>query len=260
MRVPIAVRSAAISAIHAGPTVARAGGCMVRIVDLDRLQQIDLEVSAAENELAEIQTQLAAAGPLAELLTREIGLGEALAPARAALRLAEAEAMDGREKVGGVAQKLYGGTVTATRELQDLQHELESLQRQQQERDERALQAMSAVEEIDASLAALRREIAETERADSEQRQVLEARSAAIGEKLDALRGRREVAARPIDAPTLALYDRLRRRWNGRAVAHVQRGVCLGCRIMLPTNLFNRARSGMTVVQCSNCERILYVG
>jgi predicted nucleic acid-binding Zn-ribbon protein len=233
---------------------------MVRIAELDRLQQVDLDVDSAESELAEIEAQLNEAGPLAALRERESALQAALTPARATLRQAETEAEDGREKVGAVAQKLYGGTVTATRELQDLQHELEALQRQQQERDDRALQAMSGVEEIETSLQALRLEIAETEQQSGAAASELQSRAAELHKTLDALHEKRAQAARPIDAATLALYERLRRRWNGKAVARVQRGVCLGCRIMLPSNLFNRARSGMTVVQCSNCERILYVG
>jgi predicted nucleic acid-binding Zn-ribbon protein len=35
-------------------------------------------------------------------------------------------------------------------------------------------------------------------------------------------------------------------------------GACSGCRISLPMNLIQRAR-GDELVQCVNCERILYV-
>jgi predicted nucleic acid-binding Zn-ribbon protein len=48
-------------------------------------------------------------------------------------------------------------------------------------------------------------------------------------------------------------------RRQGRAVAKVERGMCGGCRISLPMTVLQKARSGLDVVQCVSCERILYV-
>jgi predicted nucleic acid-binding Zn-ribbon protein len=63
-----------------------------------------------------------------------------------------------------------------------------------------------------------------------------------------------------VDPKTLSFYDALRAKHQGRAVAKVERGTCGGCRISLPMSLLQRARSGSHVmVQCSSCERILYV-
>ena len=41
-------------------------------------------------------------------------------------------------------------------------------------------------------------------------------------------------------------------------MAKLDRDLCTGCRISLPTNMVNKARSGNALVQCPNCERILY--
>jgi hypothetical protein len=62
-------------------------------------------------------------------------------------------------------------------------------------------------------------------------------------------------------APTLlALYERLRPLKRGQAVARIERGVCGGCRITLPTTVQQRARAGGQVLRCPSCERILYAG
>src|SRR5579875_3679705 len=222
---------------------------MIRIAELDRLQQLDREIDAAEEELASIRAALSGDGALADLRARIVELEGQLDAAQRALRDAEDTAADTRAKLERIEQKLYGGTVQAMRELQDLQLDAEALRRQLREHDDRVLAAMSAVEEVETALAASR----EAQHADLEQQaEQLEARIAA-------LRARRVELARGIDAPALSLYDQLRARWRGQAVARVERGVCLGCRMTLPTTLFNRARSGATLVQCSNCGRILYV-
>jgi uncharacterized protein len=232
---------------------------MVRIADLDRLQQIDLEADAVASELASVRRELADPGVIADLRARELELSTAAQSARAELRESTTSAEDGREKVGAVAQKLYDGSVTAPRELQDLQDELNALQRQQQERDDRALAALGAAEEADAALAAVSAERAVEEQRLADSQTELTGREAALTTTLDALQVRRQEAAALIDAPSLAVYERVRLRWKGVAIARVQRGVCLGCRVMLPTMLFNKARSGMAIVTCSNCGRILYV-
>ena len=72
--------------------------------------------------------------------------------------------------------------------------------------------------------------------------------------RLDAERGRWTDV---IDAPTLGLYERLRSGRQGRAVARVERSICQGCRIGLPSHLVQRVRSGVVLVQCPSCERIL---
>jgi predicted nucleic acid-binding Zn-ribbon protein len=41
-------------------------------------------------------------------------------------------------------------------------------------------------------------------------------------------------------------------------MARLDRNLCLGCRISLPVSTVNRARAGAVVVQCPNCERILF--
>jgi predicted nucleic acid-binding Zn-ribbon protein len=56
----------------------------------------------------------------------------------------------------------------------------------------------------------------------------------------------------------LRTYNHIRIAHQGRALAKLDRNLCTGCRISLPTNVVNKARTGNALVQCPNCERILY--
>lgn len=233
---------------------------MVRVSDLYALQLVDSEIDDAARTLAELRARQLESEELAELRERLPELDQAARTAGGELREAETDVEDGKEKLAGVESKLYGGTITATKELRDLQKELEILQRQQRTREERALQAMIGAEEARGALGDTRRRIEEGTTAwETEQAQIVD-EIAEVEGRLEALRGRRQAALRPIDQPSLALYEQLRRMRAGRAVARVQGGACLGCRIALPSTVFQRARSGMNVVQCTSCQRILYVG
>jgi predicted nucleic acid-binding Zn-ribbon protein len=233
---------------------------MVRVSDLYALQLVDSEIDEVERTLTELRGRQTPSEELAELRERLPELEATVRSTAAELREAETEVEDGKEKLAAVETKLYSGSVTATKELRDLQKELEILQRQQRTREERALQAMIGADEARGGLSDTRERIENGAAAwDADQAQIVR-EIAEIEARLEVLRGRREAARWPIEQPTLALYDRLRRMRAGRAVARVQGGACLGCRIALPSTVFQRARSGMNVVQCTSCERILYVG
>ncbi len=87
----------------------------------------------------------------------------------------------------------------------------------------------------------------------------LQGRQATLGAEIAVLEERRSEQASGINGAVLPLYERLRAARQGRAVAKVEGGACQGCRISLPMNLVKLARSSNDLVQCTNCERILYM-
>ena len=61
-----------------------------------------------------------------------------------------------------------------------------------------------------------------------------------------------------LEVGDLALYEDLRHRRGGRAVAVLTGELCQGCGVTLPTNQAQQARQGEALPLCSSCERILY--
>ena len=55
------------------------------------------------------------------------------------------------------------------------------------------------------------------------------------------------------------MYESLLKTRDGSAVAKVERGMCQGCRLTLPTLELQRARSSEGIARCGSCGRILYV-
>jgi len=118
---------------------------------------------------------------------------------------------------------------------------------------------MVRAEESQAALREAEESLAEVEgRWRQEQKELASEKERLEGE-LAGLEERRKQQSGLIDARVLALYDNLWERRQGRAVVKVERGMCGGCRISLPMSVLQKARSGLDVVQCVSCERILYV-
>ena len=163
-----------------------------------------------------------------------------------------------QDKGQELESKLYGGTVRNPRELKDMQVELNLLREQQNQQEESLLLALEATEETEQSLGSLEsafQEIQETRQ--KEEERLLEERahqqkdSAVLEEK-------RQSLSSLVSPEHLKLYDSLRSIRQGQAMAKVERGMCQGCRISLPTRVVQLARTSQKPVQCPSCSRILY--
>ena len=164
-----------------------------------------------------------------------------------------------RVKVQPVEEKLYGGTVKIPKELVGLQQDVDSLRARQRELEDRDLEAMSAVEEVERALAEGERRLSEMEAEWKAEQESLHQQRGALQQELRELEGRRSGQQATIDAAAMRQYETLRAQHQGRAVAKVEPGICQGCRITLPMHVLQRARRGNHLVQCTSCERILYL-
>jgi predicted nucleic acid-binding Zn-ribbon protein len=53
-----------------------------------------------------------------------------------------------------------------------------------------------------------------------------------------------------MDKPGLDMYETMRRSKGDEPIARVEQGMCKGCRINLPTNTLQKARTGQELVYC----------
>ncbi|MCJ7509747.1 MAG: hypothetical protein MUP14_02530 [Dehalococcoidia bacterium] len=232
---------------------------MTIAADLYALQEIDSAIEAVKASLMEVEEQL---GETEELIAGR----QAVEEERAALesvskqqRDLEWQVDDLRSRVSGVEGKLYGGSVRNPKELAGIQGEANVLRGQLRQREDELLDLMVRVEERQAALRDAKESLAEVEtRWRQEQEELVNQKGRLEGE-LAGLEERRSQQSGLVGARVLGLYDNLLERRQGRAVVKVERGMCGGCRISLPMTVLQKARSGLDVVQCVSCERILYV-
>jgi predicted nucleic acid-binding Zn-ribbon protein len=232
---------------------------MTSIAELYRLQEVDLALQAARDALTDVQSRLGEPEELIEARRVAEERQAALRVAEKDFKEREWEADEQRRKIEVPEQRLYEGKVSNPKELEDLQQDVESLKRRRSVLEDEAFAAMERLDEAERALGESQRQLEELTGTTGVEQEELRARQTTLESEIASLEGQRAELAAGSDDVLLDRYDELRAGRQGRAVAKVQGGSCQGCRILLPVNLIQRARAGDGIVQCNNCERILYV-
>jgi predicted nucleic acid-binding Zn-ribbon protein len=232
---------------------------MTIAADLYALQETDSAVEATKASLTAVEEQL---GESEELIAGRQAVEEgrdALEDVSKQQRELEWQVDDLRSRLSDVEGKLYGGSVRNPKELAGMQEEANILRGQLRRREDDLLDLMVRVEERQTALREAEESLTEVEARWRQDQKDLASEKEKLEGELAGLEERRKQQSGLIEARVLTLYDNLWERRQGRAVVKVERGMCGGCRISLPMTVLQKARSGMDVVQCVSCERILYV-
>lgn len=155
--------------------------------------------------------------------------------------------------------RLTSGAITNARELESLQHELESLARRQSDLEDQVLELMERREETEARLSGLQTslteaqaEVARLSRARDDALVTIEQdREAAVTQRAERVDG--------VPEDLLKLYDSIRASSGGIGAAPLRRRRCEGCRMDVSGTELSRARnaSPQEVLRCDECRRIL---
>jgi predicted nucleic acid-binding Zn-ribbon protein len=230
---------------------------MTSAADLLALQDIDLKRDSRRALIADIDSRL---GETDAVLSAREAVQSATAELerlRSEQRALDAQLQDLDAKIHPLEKKLYDGSIRNPKELTDLQHEVESLKARRNKLDDDGLAMLDSVEAA-ANASSEAETLLKQAEADwqKDQADLISDRARAERETeiFDQERGRWTAV---IDAGSLGLYESLRQKRQGRAVARLERGACQGCRLTLPTHVVQRVRSGTVLVQCPSCERIL---
>ncbi|MCB8957998.1 MAG: hypothetical protein H6529_16145 [Nocardioides sp.] len=151
------------------------------------------------------------------------------------------------------------GLITNPKDLERMQHELESLERRIASLEDDELEVMERLEEAQAELTKLEGMVAEAEEQLAALGETRDEKVASIDEQLASVAARRGPAVEEVPADLLALYDRLRDQKGGVGAAELRARQCGGCRLGLDASELTRIK-GLAedeVVRCEECQRIL---
>jgi predicted nucleic acid-binding Zn-ribbon protein len=170
----------------------------------------------------------------------------------------EADIDQVRQRMSRDQQRLDTGAVSSAKELESLQHEIESLGRRQRDLEDVELEVMERLEETERRVAALS---AEQQHLADETEQTERRRVEALdGLEKDAqyARQQRAVVAPEVSAELLALYEKLREQLDGVAAVAITRRRCGGCQLELNQTDIERLRAAADddIVRCEECRRI----
>lgn len=230
--------------------------------DLLALQDIDLALDQHRHRRSHLPERAELEATEAELVRCRVeleALGAELAELEKLQSSVEAELAATETRSAAIDRRLYGGDVSASKDLQAMSAELAQLRSRASTLEDGVLEILEAREPLDARSEALEATMAQL----GARRDDLAARVADAEATLDAetgeLQDRRREAASLVDAALLAIYERLRGRLGGVGVARLVGNHCDGCHLTLSAMELERVRHlpDGEVYTCEQCSRIL---
>lgn len=155
--------------------------------------------------------------------------------------------------------RMYSGLINSDRELEALRGEISALRSRKNQLEDQLLEVMERTEELDSLVAALRTRHSELTAAVEQLVAARDAAAVGIDAELEAARAQRAAAADGISPEVVSVYDGLRPRKGGIAVAALEGRTCSGCRLDLTATEMEEAkeRSARGLTRCEQCDRIL---
>jgi predicted nucleic acid-binding Zn-ribbon protein len=209
---------------------------------LPELAQLDESAAALAGFEGEVATAQAAASEL------ETGI-----------KRVEREVEQVRDRAARDRQRMDSGAITSPKELENLQHEVQTLARRQASLEDDELVLMEEKEAADAAVADVERRAAEERAAQAALVERRDAAFAAIDAEAVDHRGPREKIVPGVPDDLLALYEKIRAAQAGIGAAMLRARRCEGCRLELSGSELAavRAAADDEVVRCEECRRIL---
>lgn len=205
------------------------------------------------NEIAELMSEMVVA-QMTEGIAR-VGRDE-LAVRQSRLE-AEAEALSAR--IAEIERRLYGGTVSASRELSAMASEVDSLRCQLGRVEDSLLEVLEEAEPAEAALEELAGARAAIEAEEARLADVMGEAEMVIEAEASLQRADRDELAGSLPPALLDRYEQIRRHLGGVGAARPSNGSCGGCHLALPAAERERMHhlGPDEVATCEQCGRIL---
>jgi predicted nucleic acid-binding Zn-ribbon protein len=231
-----------------------------QVTDIRTLQEIDDEAAAARGALEEVERRLQGSEDLEGARARFATAEGELADARRDQRLLDGEIAGLNARIAPEEKRLYDGSVRNPKELTNIQHEVDLLKQQRSGLEDKLLEALARVEAAEAEQKEAQRGLVQQEARWEADRSTLGEESKRLNAAIARADAKRMAQKAKVLPHSLSIYEDVRRRRAGVAVARVTGGNCGGCRVTIPEAERKRAFNPDMLAQCPNCERILYVG
>jgi len=187
----------------------------------------------------------------------------AAAAAKQELSTLEARQRDLEDRLGAIKSKRKDRHMRITRirndkELGLAKRELDLLKEEEGTVETELLDVLEKVEAATAAHTAVVDEVGSVEAAMKTEAEELKKTIGQLGGEIESDRGRREALQSSVDSDLRRRYEMIFSRRGGLAVVEIRAGICQGCHMNIPPQLFNQIQRNEQVIPCPNCQRILH--
>ena len=148
--------------------------------------------------------------------------------------------------------------VSNTREYQAMAREMDNLEKRNNSREEERAALAEEHSLQDTALAEVNEVWSKAEADLATYNATMETRQAESQAALNELMQQRSGVGSEVPRPVLERYEFIRRRLDHPVIVPVREGICAGCCISIPPQSFIELQSGQKILNCPNCQRLIY--
>ncbi|MGQ9500303.1 MAG: zinc ribbon domain-containing protein, partial [Dissulfurimicrobium sp.] len=153
-------------------------------------------------------------------------------------------------------QKL--NSIKTNREYQALLKEIDEIKKANKSREDEMIAAMEELESIEVSIKTKKSETDDIQKEiDAENAHLIQIENE-LNRQLDVIMKQRDIIVKDIRQDLLSRYHFLRDKRGGIVIVSVTEGVCNGCHMNLPPQLFNELLRDEKIHYCPTCQRLIY--
>jgi predicted nucleic acid-binding Zn-ribbon protein len=231
----------------------------LNVVDLVELQFIDNAITARNSEMEKLKDHAELNGALKKLEDNKAklaGVQESFHEIDIKRKKLEDTVGTNEEKIKSNEQKLFGGSITDSKELSNYQNEIESLKKNNSNMEDEILELMEKQEEVEPVLDGLKKEIAELEELVKRIKNEIEEKAEVLKHNIEGLKHRREDVISRIPEEGLKKYKDVKSKKGGIPVSVIKDNFCGVCSMEVPHTDMEKMVDSDTLYKCPLCGRL----
>ncbi len=224
---------------------------------LASLQNVDREIREKSGAKGALLTEIQRKEKEIEAKNAEMALLRAEWSEKDKLRQ-EKEQLLQEESKKAMEKRMRMSRIKNIKELQALQREIDQIKLGNAQLEEELIKLLEEAEACATSLKAKEEELKKLQDEWKEKRGELEAQVAGIEQAVAEASAVRQAIATRLNGELIERYELIFSRRGGMAVVTVSEGICQGCYMNIPPQLWNEIIRSEKLILCPSCHRILY--
>jgi len=222
-----------------------------------RLQKIDLKILTIKKELQEAPARFEALQESQAQKEQELTeMKEKLSTLQERRFEVEDELKMETERLRKSQKKLT--LIKTEREYHAILKEIDEIKKANKSREDEILEAEEEIEKINNEIDAKNKEIKEVNAQLKSEEKTLSKKTKALEKEIARLTKERKKEEKDVQPALLSRYSFLKDKLGGLVVVSVINGVCAGCNMNIPPQLYNELLRDDKVYSCPTCQRFIY--
>jgi len=224
---------------------------------LASLQTVDREIKQHHGKKQDLLGELQAKEQEIQIKKREIvKLSSALAETEKLRQEKDRVFQDEGKKA--TDRRMRMNRIKNSKELMALQREIDLIKQGNSEREEELIKLMEETDRANSEIKGKEEELAKLQAEWDREQEELRSQITGIDQAVSEAATRRQTIAAQIAGDLISRYELIFSRRGGTAVVEVTGGICQGCYMNVPPQLWNEIIRSEKVHLCPSCQRILH--